>query len=161
MTSMNQISTLRFIFAAIFLKLFANVAVIMASLYLVHGLRKRPSKLLYQRLSASLFTQQQLFFKSTNWSIYMIKRYSGPPWTSHSLAVCLVLSYFASLENILGLQPGDAELGDFLFDSARGGVYHIKMESAHATLAESCLRILLHQLILRTTSIRKAAGIRS
>ena len=90
-----------------------------------------------------------------------------------------------SLENLLGLQPGIAEralchlhsvvripnninghtgvglyhasLGDFLFDSARAGVYYIKMESAHAILAESCLRILSNQLIpkLKTTSIRR------
>ena len=76
-----------------------------------------------------------------------------------------------SLEDLLDLQPGTAELalchlhsvvrmpndiddlasghhvglyhaslGDFLFDSQRAGVYHIEMESAHATLAESCLR---------------------
>jgi hypothetical protein len=89
----------------------------------------------------------------------------------------------ASLENLLGLRPGyavralrhlhsvvripnninghsgvglyHASLGDFLFDSARASVYHIKMESAHATLAESCLRILSNQLIPRTTSIRR------
>ena len=88
----------------------------------------------------------------------------------------------ASLGKLLGLQPGEAEralcplrsvvripnnidchagvglyptsLGDFLFDSARANVYHIKMELAHATLAESCLRILSNQLIPRTTSAR-------
>ena len=91
-----------------------------------------------------------------------------------------------SLENLLGLREGDAEpalcylhsvvrlpdsntegphtgvglyhasLGDFLFDSDRAGVYHIKMESAHATLTESCLRILSDKLIPSwTTSIRR------
>ena len=86
-----------------------------------------------------------------------------------------------SLETLLGLQPGDAgpalcylhsvvripndtdghavvglyhaSLGDFLFDSTRAGVYHITMESAHATLTESCLRILSDQLIPMTASI--------
>ena len=94
--------------------------------------------------------------------------------TSRLLGALLLLKTplpIASLENLLGLQPGDAELalchlhsivrmpndidddasrhhiglyhaslGDFLFDSQRAGVYHIKMESAHAILAESCLR---------------------
>ena len=108
------------------------------------------------------------------------------PLTSRLLGALLLLKTplpIASLENLLGLQPGDAELalchlhsvvripnntdshtavglyhaslGDFLFDSARAGVYHIKMESAHATLAESCLRILSDQYIPRTTSIRR------
>ena len=108
------------------------------------------------------------------------------PLTNHLLGALLLLKTplpVVSLENLLGLQPGDAEralchlhsvvripnnidghagvglyhasLGDFLFDSARAGVYHIKMESAHAILAESCLRILSNQLIPRTTSIRR------
>ena len=108
--------------------------------------------------------------------------------TSYLLGALLLLKTplpVVSLENLLGLQPGDAEralchlhsvvqipnnidgytgvglyhasLGDFLFDSARAGVYHVKMESAHATLAESCLRILSNQLIPRMTmtSIRR------
>ena len=96
------------------------------------------------------------------------------PLTSRLLGAVLVLKTplpTASLEDLLGLQPGATELalchlhsvvrmpndtddhasghhiglyhaslGDFLFDSQRAGVYHIKMESAHATLAESCLR---------------------
>ena len=108
------------------------------------------------------------------------------PLTIHLLATLLVLKTplpVASLGNLLGLQPGDAEralcplrsvvripnnidchagvglyptsLGDFLFDSARANVYHIKMESAHATLAESCLKMLSNQLIPRTTSTRR------
>ena len=107
------------------------------------------------------------------------------PLTSQLLGALLLLKTplpIASLENLLGLKPGDAEralchlhsvvripnnidgnpgiglyhasLGDFLFDSQRAGVYHIKMESAHATLAESCLRILSNRLILKTTSSR-------
>jgi hypothetical protein len=106
------------------------------------------------------------------------------PLTCHLLGALLLLKTplpVASLENLLGLQPGDAEralchlhsvvripnnidghegvglyhasLGDFLFDSARAGVYHIQMDSAHATLAECCLRILSNQHIPRTTSI--------
>ena len=47
-----------------------------------------------------------------------------------------------------------ASLGDFLFDSQRAGVYHIGMESAHATLAESCLKKLSKQPIRRTDSIQ-------
>jgi hypothetical protein len=39
-----------------------------------------------------------------------------------------------------------ASLGDFLFDSQRAGAYHIRMESAHATLAESCLRKISKQV---------------
>jgi hypothetical protein len=98
------------------------------------------------------------------------------PLTSRLLGALLLLKTplpVASLENLLRLQPGDAELalchlhsvvrmpddiasddhasddhiglyhaslGDFLFDSQRAGVYHIRTESAHATLAESCLR---------------------
>ena len=108
------------------------------------------------------------------------------PLTSHLLGALLLLKTplpVASLENLLGLQPGDAEralchlhsvvripnkidghagvglyhasLGDFLFDSARAGDYHIKIDSAHATLAESCLRILSNQHIARTTSTRR------
>ena len=104
------------------------------------------------------------------------------PLTSHLLGALLLLKTplpVASLENLLGLKPGDAEralchlhsivripnnidddtgvglyhasLGDFLFDSQRAGIYHIKMESAHATLAESCLRILSNHPILKTT----------
>ena len=42
-----------------------------------------------------------------------------------------------------------ASLGDFLFDSQRAGVYYIKMESAHSTLAESCLRKIAEQPIRR------------
>ena len=95
--------------------------------------------------------------------------------TSRLLGALLLLKNplpIASLENLLGLQPGDAELalchlhsvvrmpndisdhasghhtiglyhaslGDFLFDSQRAGVYYINMESAHATLAESCMK---------------------
>lgn len=102
---------------------------------------------------------------------------------SHLLGALLLLKTpltVASLEKLLGLQPGNAEqalchlhsvvripnnidgvglyhasLGDFHFDSARAGVYHIKMESAHATLAESCLRILSNQLIHKTSSISR------
>ena len=96
------------------------------------------------------------------------------PLTGRLLGALLLLKTplpIASLEELLGLQPGTAEialchlhsvvrmpddtddhasghhiglyhasLGDFLFDPQRAGVYHIKMESAHATLAESCLR---------------------
>ena len=111
------------------------------------------------------------------------------PLTSRLLGALLLLKTplpIASLENLLELQPGDAELalchlhsvvripndiddhasgqhiglyhaslGDFLFDSQRAGVHHIKMDSAHTTLAESCLRILSNQIIPRTTSIRR------
>ena len=96
------------------------------------------------------------------------------PLTSRVLGALLLLKTplpIGSLENLLRLRPGDAELalchlhsvvrmpndiddplgsnhislyhaslGDFLFDSQRAGVYHIKMELAHATLAESCLK---------------------
>ena len=41
-----------------------------------------------------------------------------------------------------------ASLGDFIFDSKRAGVYHISMESAHATLTESCLREISNKLSL-------------
>ena len=47
-----------------------------------------------------------------------------------------------------------ASLGDFLFDSQRAGVYHIRMESAHATLAESCLKKISKQPIRRTDFIQ-------
>ena len=43
-----------------------------------------------------------------------------------------------------------ASLGDFIFDSQRAGVFHIRVESAHATLAESCLRKISKQPIRRT-----------
>jgi hypothetical protein len=108
---------------------------------------------------------------------------------SHLLGTILTLKTPLSinaLENLLGLQEGDAELalsylhsvvqipdsdmegphtgvglyhaslGDFLFNPDCAGVYHITMESAHATLAKSCLRILSDQLIPRwTTSVRR------
>ena len=104
------------------------------------------------------------------------------PVTSRLLGALLLLKTplpIASLENLLGLQPGDAELalchlhsvvrmpndidydasshhiglyhaslGDFLFDSQRAGVYHIKMESAHSTLAESCLRNISNSALI-------------
>ena len=103
------------------------------------------------------------------------------PLTSRLLGALLLVKMplpTASLENLLGLQPGDAELalchlhsvvrmpndidddasghhiglyhaslGDFLFDSQRAGVYHIKMESAHAMLAESCLKNIKSDLV--------------
>jgi hypothetical protein len=56
----------------------------------------------------------------------------------------------------MGIGLYHASLGDFLFDPDRAGVYHITKESAHATLAESCLRILSVELIPRwTTSNRR------
>ena len=52
---------------------------------------------------------------------------------------------YSDSSNHIGLYH--ASLGDFLFDSQRAGVYHIKMELAHATLAESCLRRISKDLI--------------
>ena len=56
-----------------------------------------------------------------------------------------------NIDDDTGVGLYHASLGDFLFDSQRAGIYHIKMESAHATLAESCLRILSNHPILKTT----------
>ena len=78
------------------------------------------------------------------------------------LALCNLHSVVRIPNNNIDDQSGSnnhiglyhASLGDFLFDSQRAGVYHIRMESAHATLAESCLRKISKQPIRRTDFIQ-------
>ena len=111
------------------------------------------------------------------------------PLTSRLLGAVLILKTplsIVSLEDLLELQPGTAELalchlhsvvrmpndsdddargnhiglyhaslGDFLFDPHRAGVYHIKMESAHATLAKSCLRKICESALIHDSMVRK------
>ena len=65
------------------------------------------------------------------------------------LALCNLHSVVRIPDNLIGgnhIGLYHASLGDFLFDSQRAGVYHIRMESAHTTLAESCLRKIPKQV---------------